>query len=73
MMRSPESIGKRSLTIQSIKSMHIGARRKELQRIEKENIKIAKKIYLIEPEFKAKDLEKYYNKLRYESTNMNKI
>ena len=37
--------------------MHINAKKEEFRRIELENIKIAKKIYMIEPLFKAKDID----------------
>ena len=40
--------------------MHIARRKAELERIEKDNIKIAKKIFLIEPAFKASELRDFY-------------
>jgi len=47
-------------TLQDIKSMHIATRKNELIRIEKDNIKIAKKIFLMEPAFKVNELRKEF-------------
>lgn len=47
-----------SNTVQNIKSLNIGAKKKEVKRIEIENAKMAKKIYFAEPELKAKMFEK---------------
>ena len=53
--------------------MHIGAKKEEFRRIELENIKIAKKIYMIEPLFKAKAVDDKFKHLQYVSSNMTKI
>ena len=53
--------------------MHIARRKAELERIEKDNIKIAKKIFLIEPAFKASELRDFYKHQEMVSTNLNKI
>ena len=60
-------------TIQDIKSMHIASRKLELARIEKDNIKIAKKIFLMEPAFKVNDLREEFKQHVYLSGNVNKI
>ena len=47
-------------TLKDIKSMHIASRKNELVRIEKDNIKIAKKIFLMEPAFRVNELRKEF-------------
>ena len=53
--------------------MHINAKKEEFRRIEQENIKIAKKIFMIEPLFKAKAIDEKFKHLQYVSGNMTKI
>lgn len=48
----------------SIKSMHVGSRKKELQRIEQENYKIAQKIFAIKPHHSARMDSMNYQKSR---------
>jgi hypothetical protein len=62
-----------SNTLQDIKSMHLAVRKLEMDRIEKDNIKIAKKIFLMEPAFKINDLREEFKQHVYLSGNVNKI
>jgi len=58
-------------TLQSIKSMHVNQRKNELDRIEKENRKIASKIYLTESILKQQP--EFVKKHLYMSDNLSKI
>lgn len=52
--------------MQSAKTLHIQRRKEELKRIERENLKIAQKIFAMKPSFRVSDLEtdfKYQRKL----------
>ena len=53
--------------------MHKAARMLEFQRIERDNIKIAKKIFMMEPAFKVSELRQEFNLHQYFSANANKI
>ena len=57
----------------SIKSMHVGSRKKELQRIEKENYKIAQKIFSIQPSVNAHELESQFKDHKSLSEGLRKI
>ncbi len=43
--------------------MHVNAKKEEFRRIEQENLKIAKKIFMIEPLFKAKAIDGQFKHL----------
>ena len=58
-------------TLQSIKSMHVNQRKNEMDRIEKENRKIASKIYLTESILKQQP--EFVKKHLYMSDNLSKI
>ena len=60
-------------TLQNIRSMHKAVRMLEEQRIERDNIKIAKKIFMMEPAFKVSDLRQEFNLHQQFSANANKI
>lgn len=70
---SPPPKKQRKNTMASIKSMHVGSRKKELQRIEKENFKIAQKIFAIKPHHSARQDMMEYQKTRHVSQNLQKI
>ena len=48
-------------TIQYTKSMHHASRRNELMRIQRENVKIAQKIFSIQPHMKAREHESSFH------------
>ena len=62
-----------STNLASIKSMHIGRRKRELLRIEQENAKIAQKIFSIQPHHSARNDQKDYAKSKKVIHNLQKI
>ena len=58
-------------TLQNIRSMHVAVRKNELDRIERENAKIAKKLYFAEPKLQSnKKMREQYNEHKKMSSNI---
>lgn len=61
-------------TIKNLKSMHVAVRKNELNRIERENAIMAKKIYFAAPKLESrKNMEQQFSDHQYMSKNMSKI
>ena len=57
----------------STKSLHIARRKEELKRIERENLKIAQKIFAMKPSFRVSEMEHDYTHRRKLLNGMRRI